>query len=313
MTSDHLWAITSYFNPAGYKSRLSNFRAFREKLKVPLVAVELSYGPDFELRPGDAEILVQLRGRDVLWQKERLLNVALQRLPRECDKVAWIDCDIVFNSPHWPDDAGALLERYSLIQLFTELYDIPHRVPLGEFDPDAVEATAHSFAHKMGNRTATSLDLRPPSSGRLRQCSFGAAWASRRDVLDEHGFYDFLVIGSGDRAMACAAYGKFEDAIDTACLSKSRAEHYLAWARPFFETVRGRVGCVEGRIFHLWHGYARDRRYLQRHREFRRLDFDPHDDIAIDEHGCWKWNTDKPELHRFLSRYFLQRNEDESS
>lgn len=87
--SESLWAITSYFNPIRYRRRLANFKRFRENLRVPLVAVELAYGPEFELQKGDAEILIQLRGGAVLWQKERLLNLAMQALPDHCQKVAW--------------------------------------------------------------------------------------------------------------------------------------------------------------------------------------------------------------------------------
>src|SRR5215204_6644330 len=91
-----LWAITSYFNPMRYGRRLANYRLFREHLKVPLLTVELSFGAeDFELREGEADILVQLRGQDILWQKERLLNVALGELPSGCTKVVWLDCDVV--------------------------------------------------------------------------------------------------------------------------------------------------------------------------------------------------------------------------
>lgn len=41
-------------------------------LNVPLIAVELAYGPDFELEDPDADILIRRRGRDVMGQKERL-------------------------------------------------------------------------------------------------------------------------------------------------------------------------------------------------------------------------------------------------
>ena len=84
---DELWAITSYFNPASYRRRLANFNTFRQHLPIPLVAVELAYDADFELQEADAEILIQLRGGALLWQKERLLNVALQALPAACRKV----------------------------------------------------------------------------------------------------------------------------------------------------------------------------------------------------------------------------------
>jgi hypothetical protein len=47
--AEGLWAITSYFNPMKYQRRRANYRLFRERLGVPLVTVELAYGPDFEL------------------------------------------------------------------------------------------------------------------------------------------------------------------------------------------------------------------------------------------------------------------------
>src|SRR5690349_10101249 len=81
-----LWAITSYFNPLDYRRRRQNYRAFRERLPLPLLTVELAYRSP-ELAAGDADLLVQLRGRDVMWQKERLLNIAVARLPPECDRV----------------------------------------------------------------------------------------------------------------------------------------------------------------------------------------------------------------------------------
>ena len=93
--ADGLWAITAYFNPMRYRRKYANYQLFRERLEVPLVAVELAYGPEFELGEGDAEVLLKLRGRDILWQKERLLNVAFQALPSSCDKVAWVDCDVI--------------------------------------------------------------------------------------------------------------------------------------------------------------------------------------------------------------------------
>ena len=96
-----LWAITSYFNPAGYRNRLENFRKFRRRLAVPLLAVEFRYGERFELEDGDADLLLRLPGRDVLWQKERLLNVAMTHLPAECTAVASLDCDVVFERDDW--------------------------------------------------------------------------------------------------------------------------------------------------------------------------------------------------------------------
>jgi hypothetical protein len=82
MTEDRkLWAITYYFNPMRYESRRLNYRVFRRRLGIPLLAVELSFDGISDLGRDDADILVSLHGGDILWQKERLLNLALGALP----------------------------------------------------------------------------------------------------------------------------------------------------------------------------------------------------------------------------------------
>jgi hypothetical protein len=80
----NLWAITSYFNPMRYRRRLLNYRHFRRWLTIPLATVELSFQDGFELQQGDADLLIQLPGQDIMWQKERLLNLALMALPSTC-------------------------------------------------------------------------------------------------------------------------------------------------------------------------------------------------------------------------------------
>ena len=105
-----MWAMTSYYNPVRYKRRLSNYRIFRENLGVPLITVELSFNGQFELTEEQADILIQISGGAVLWQKERLLNVALQAVPSSCTKVAWLDCDILFDTPNWIEAADGLLD-----------------------------------------------------------------------------------------------------------------------------------------------------------------------------------------------------------
>jgi len=76
--SDRLWAVTAYFDPFGDGQRLPAYREFRRRLLAPLVAVELSFGDTFHLDEEDADIVVRLQGGAVLWQKERLLNLALR-------------------------------------------------------------------------------------------------------------------------------------------------------------------------------------------------------------------------------------------
>ena len=110
--------------------------------------------------------------------------------------------------------------------------------------------------------------------------------------------------------MVNAALGRPEDAIDYLQMNPSWKEHYLAWAAAHFRAVQGRIGCLDGGLVHLWHGDLTRRRDLERHREFREFVFDPGRDITVGSPGCWRWNSDKPEMHSYVKRYFESRGED---
>jgi hypothetical protein len=304
-TRTRLWAITCYFNPARYRSRLANYRRFRKRLSVPLVCVELSFGDPFDLERCDAEVLVQLRGGDVLWQKERLLNVALQSVPADCDRVAWLDADVTFEREDWADGAHRLLERFPLAQLYQRVQDLGP-APSDDAPGEAIGPVSLSMSQRVSAGAMTDEQLCAP--GRLG-CS-GLAWAARREVLESGGFYDACIVGSGDRAMALAAYGRFDLAVRYLHMSELRAAHYRAWARRFFDAVRGNVGCLAGGIRHFWHGDAANRGYVERHRELCEFDFDPTLDIAQSENGCWRWSSAKHDMHEFVRGYFQTRRED---
>jgi hypothetical protein len=141
-----------------------------------------------------------------------------------------------------------------------------------------------------------------------RGSGFGLAWACRREILSEHGLYDACILGGGDRVMACGAIGEFGWAAAAQTMNARRYEHYLQWARPFFESVSGKVEYIEGRVFHLWHGDLQLRRYAER-RSYLET-FDPFTDIAPDGSGCWRWSSDKPDMHRLVREYFRSRSED---
>ena len=118
--SQDLYAITSYYNPASFKRRLSNYHIFRQNLNVPLITVELGNQGKYELKPGDADILVQIPQGDILWQKERLLNVALKHIPANAEAVAWLDCDVIFGRKDWVGATLEKLKEFPLVQLFHE-------------------------------------------------------------------------------------------------------------------------------------------------------------------------------------------------
>jgi hypothetical protein len=305
-----LWAITCYFNPVGYQRRRQNYYRFRRALNAPLLTVELSFQDHYELDDTAAEIVIRLRGGDVLWQKERLLNVALTHLPKGCETVAWLDCDVLLPADGWANDAERLLVRFPLVQLFSNL---AHLGP-DEISADAPRLPASawrtSLAYRWTTRTvAPGIFARAEGTGQAR-CNCGMAWAGRRALLERHGFYDAMILGMGDRMFAAAALGRFADAAVGHHLNAAQTAHYLRWARPFHDEVKGRVGYCAGTAFHLWHGDLADRAYCERYDGFAAFDFDPHRDLAIAPTGCWRWSTPKHAMHRHVADYFPRRRED---
>jgi len=287
---------------------LKNYHVFRQHLAAPLVAVELSFNGAFELSPGDADVLVQVQGGDIMWQKERLLNIGLRHLPPSCRNVAWLDCDLIFEDDTWMMRASQALETFAIVHLFDERHDLD---PDAETEPRPkphAEPTAFSSIYKLvTGQAAPDQFSRMGVVGALRSTN-GLAWAGRRDVLDRHGLYDACIVGAGDKATTCAALGRLDDAIVAHRMNPRRTAHFRSWAGPFSEMVQGAVGYIPGRIFHLWHGDLKHRQYAERPAW---LDgFDPFTDIALDRNGCWRWSSNKQDLHARVERYFTSRHED---
>ena len=306
-----LWAITSYFNPIGYARRLENYHVFRKFLKAPLLTVEWSPKGEFQLQKEDADILIQLSGGDVMWQKERLLNVALRNLPADCDIVAWLDCDIVFARTDWMMAAREKLEEYPAVQLFKTLRYAPRHLPTERADLESLDAvepilTGNSLAFQLTGNTRGIEAIERDFNGQIDN----GAWAASKEMMLKHGFYDARIVGGGGMGIVKAAIGSYMEYVEERSLSPSQTSHYLAWAVPFFETVRGKISFIDGDLYHLWHGDLSNRQYRSRQKKLNEFEFDPSTDIAVGENGCWQWNTDKPELHRYLVDYFVGRKED---
>jgi hypothetical protein len=129
------------------------------------------------------------------------------------------------------------------------------------------------------------------------------------DLLRRHGLYDPGILGGGDSLMACAMAGLIDAGAYCGVLSPAHEAHYREWAGAFHKDV-GMLSCLPGEVFHLWHGELEDRKYMERRSILTAQNFDPSMDIALGRSHCWQWNSPKPELHRRVRDYFLERNED---
>jgi len=277
---------------------------------VPLVTVELAFDGPFELEAGDADILIQIRGGDVMWQKERLLNLAIARLPVACDKVAWLDCDVVFESRDWAERLESALEHNAVVQPFSTACALARGVTSFEARPQHVQRTFRSIVHGIAaGEAAVELFL----GHRLMSYSgfhCGMAWAARREVIAQRGLYDAGIIGGGDRMMVDVMFGYSDEIPRRFNMIQGEADHFMRWAKPYYESVRDSITHLDGTIYHLWHGDVGNRKYVKRQLVFREFGFDPNGDIAVAESGAWQWSSDKRGMHAYARRYFASRRED---
>ncbi len=306
-----LWAVTTYFNPIGYRTRLGNYRTFRRHLHLPLLTVELAHDDRFDLGEHEAEIMIRKRARDVLWHKERLLNLAVRALPPACNKVVWIDSDVIFEGTDWARRVAEALDRHAIVHPYSTVYHLaPSATSRGDNDEHVAKVGTSVVWKWLSKDEPDSRPSRPVSELGRGGGAWGLCLATRREIIEEHGLYDACVVGGGDLAILCAALGAFERARRAIHMNHAFARHYQDWAAAFHRSTGGDVGCVENALCHLWHGALEHRRYRERFLDLSRFNYDPTSDLALDEGGCWRWSGDKTEMQDYVRDYFLSRRED---
>lgn len=301
-----LWCITTLFNPAGYRSRVENYHLFAERLarqKVNLLTVELAFGEQPQVLPA-AERTLHLRGHSPLWQKERLLNHALARLPPQCEYVAWLDADVLLPDS-WPQ---LLVERLAGFD-FAQLFERVHHLKAG--DVRFGGATMHQESSIVWQREHygdTWMPLRMLEQ--LPKGALGFAWAARRKALESAGFYDRLILGGNDVFLADALLGSH--ALHThyqKLLTPPMVFDMEAWLRRFLAGTDRSVTHVPIDIYHLWHGALQSRSYASRWHIYGQNQFDPGQDLRL-AGGVWEWGSAKPGLHEAVLGHFTGRGED---
>lgn len=303
--ADDLAVVTCYFNSHGYRSKRRNYDDFERSILdsgLRLLTAEVAFA-DAEFELPAAPHILRLRARDVLWHKERLLNIAIAQLPPEVTKVAWLDGDILFENADWAVETSRALESVPVLQPFHHAF----RLLPGQRAHDGQGERHRSFAA-----------VHSALPGLSRFASFtvhghtGFGWAARRDVVQALGLYDAAIAGSGDHLMAHAFCGDFSSRCleETFLRCSSYLTHFKQWAEPAWKLVRGRVGFVPGAVLHLWHGERKFRGHRQRNEAMSRLGFDPLRDLRREENGLWCWSGRMPGLRDWGLEYFAHRRED---
>ncbi|HCS55012.1 MAG TPA: hypothetical protein DIW81_26070, partial [Planctomycetaceae bacterium] len=287
-----LGLLTCYFNPCRYQNIRDNYFRFRKGLNQPITTVELSFDDHFEI-----EDAIRIRGQaeNLLWQKERLLNLGIQSLPSAVDKVAWLDADILFLNSEWFRLTEQALDEMPVVQMAEQILQLDEAGGLIERQ------------ESLGSGWTSGKMARP----RHPWFHTGFAWACQRDFLPESGLYDQDVIGGADAAMALSWVGRGAERMNRERATPGMLNAFGNWEQSFAEQSKGNLGCIRGDLCHFWHGKKSGRMYVERMDWLKADDFDPATDIERDTSGLWRWSSNKPEMHRQVAAYFSRRNEDE--
>jgi len=294
--SAQLCVVTCHFNPAGYERPRNNYYRFMAQMRqygVPVRTVELLFDDD-PLYIQNAVHLRVSRERGLFWQKEALLNVAIQDVVDDFEAVAWVDADVTFLNPTWAEDCLRELERCAVVQLFSEAH-------LTDADAE-IARSVKSVGFRWSTRDARWSDL--------GQSHPGLAWAARSEVLQHTGgLYPYVLSGCGD-TMMLPGFTSAPVPGATDQLSRELAGDLAGWHSCCADAVGGELGFVMGGVVHMYHGTMANRQCLER-RSFLR-DLDPERHVKTRRDGALEWTDEAPcELRERLAQYFFSRKEDD--
>lgn len=313
VTSKSLHVIAVYFNHNNFQNPRINFLRFQEHMKtlgVVLHVVELVIrDTPFQITDANNPLHTQLRTNSELFHKENLVNIGVKNLTKlypDWKYVAWIDSDIHFVNSNIVADTVHTLNRYPVVQMWSNAIDLgPDHTPLVFTDNDAV---VKSFAycnliHKAATYEYTTSTTWHP----------GYAWAMRRECWDAiDGLLDVSILGAGDHHMAWAflerpwagTHGNTTEGFQETCKAK---------LQKVADVVRSDLGCVNGLIYHYWHGRKSDRKYVERWSILVDNKYDPNVDLIRLPNGLLELTDRSSTLRAGIKEYFRQRNDDYNS
>ena len=269
-----------FFNPARSKKMLMNYLYTIEKLKladIPYYTMELVFD-DHEPEIKDA---IHVRSKSVLFHKETLCSLLERHVPRSFTKLLFLDADVIFGHPGWYTEVSRLLTTYEVVQPFSSC------VWLDSTYTKLVQ-TRLSVAY-MNRTNPYNHNFHP-----------GFAWAFQRKWFREIGFYKEGITGSGD-TMSTAAWMNIK--FPRGYVHQSLVPSYEDYSR----MAHPNLACSTGTIYHLWHGSAKNRKYVDRHRILDGVR-DVRSILETNEDGVLEL-TDR-DVDKKMREYFASREDD---
>ena len=261
--------IVPIFNASSAEHILFNYELFKTQIpEKDLFVIELSFDGHFLIPESENFIRIVGGENSVMWQKERLLNIALEKIPKDYTAISWIDADVIFKNDNWIEDLKNKLNSAALIQLFNKANFLSEN----NFDKDHVFNSVFSKE-------------RP-----FNHCGF--AWCARREFIDSVKFFDYNICGCGDaimfKAMTIDGKKEFEKSLVNENFGYLyKVSKYIQSCRAFpFQITTTHL---DTDIDHLFHGKIEERKYYEMVK-LPGIDFDPIEQLFINKDGIFEWS-----------------------
>ncbi len=311
MDLSKLHVVTVISNPIRYKSRYDLFKKFERHMiesGAQLHVVELATGDrPHVITDAQNHRHYRLRSGEVLWHKENMINIAVQRLPQDWKYVAWIDADVFFLRQDWLLETVHQLQLHPVVQLFSHAQDVsPHMEPIQTHKGFVY---MYHLNHMQKPNRAGHGGL---GGGPYEHWHPGYAWACTRDAWNHLGGLIDFTIGAADHHMAMALINDVQRSYPQTATHNYK--HLLdEWQLKADLYIKNNLGYVPGLINHLWHGKKKNRFYVERWDIITKNKYDPVTDIKKDWQGLWQLNTDslrQRTIKHQIIQYFKSRDED---
>lgn len=300
-------------NPSQWQSRYRLFHAWLEDMQatrnVKVHLIEGVYGdlqPQCEPTEGMDYNYMCVQLDSEIWLKENLINIAVRNLlPNNWRYMAWVDCDVHFRDPRWAIKTINALQKYDILQPWS------HSVALNSQGGVFAADSSFGFLHATGRKKSWGRHQANLGYGYAHT---GYAWAcTRRFYENVKGLIDFCIIGSGDHHMAWAAIGMSKYTVHGQ-MCQAYKDEVARWEQRALNICGGRVGYIDGRIEHTYHGTAKNRNYVGRWDIPLKHKFNPHKHVKYDHQGVLVLDIEtKLQFETDVIQYNYSRDEDSNN
>lgn len=295
--STDLAVLLVFYNPAGFKRIFDNLIYVINTLKeknIPYFVAECVFNGK---KPQIPDATIVLHSNSFMFYKEQLINALEKHVPEKYTKLMLMDGDIIFDSPDWVDQVSMSLDTNDIVQPFDKACWL---MPGNKI----IRSWKYSYGHALVKKTQINYQ-------NIHMYHPGFAWAFKRSTFRQlGGLYPNAIIGGGDMLFT---FNFFVDEIPEywfkdAMITTIPIEAWPAYHKNF-KKIAPKVGVVEIRALHLFHGLSLNRQYRTRYQKFAdMLNMKWDDCIVMNKDNLTEFKD--PKLRHRLLPYFKERNED---